>query len=64
MNKMKVIVLSVLFAVIILMLSGCGESDSAKLSRLEREAVQKRQAANEAQDAYRQLKDFTDKYGN
>ncbi len=58
-------IISVLLLIIMLFtLCGCGESDSARSKRLEREAAEANQKAKEAMDNYRQLKDFYDKYGN
>lgn len=59
----KRIVFIVIVSLISLLLCGCGESDSARLDRLTREAEQKRREAQEAKDKYNSLKNFMDKYG-
>lgn len=59
----KRIVFIVIVSLISLLLCGCGESDSARLDRLTREAEQKRREAQEAKDNYNSLKNFMDKYG-
>ena len=52
-----------LLGALALCLCSCGESTDARLNRLRKEEAQAKQAAKEAQDNYRQLKDFADKYG-
>ena len=51
-NRKKRIIVVLMAVVISLLLCGCGESDSAKLDRLTREAEQKRREAQEAKDDY------------
>lgn len=58
MKMWKRIISLFLFILIAITLCSCGESDEAKLSRLQNEAAQKRQAATEAQNNYNKLKSF------
>ena len=62
-NRKKRIIAVLMAVAISLLLCGCGESDSARLDRLTREAEQKRREAQEAKDNYDSLKNFMDKYG-
>ena len=64
MKALKRIIALMLLGILVFSLCGCGESDSAKLARLESEAASARQRANEARDNYNTLKNFSDKYGN
>ena len=61
MKRIKVIMANVLLVIIVLILSSCGESDSARSNRLSNEAAEKKQAAKEAKDNYNTLKNFADK---
>ncbi|MBR1586325.1 MAG: hypothetical protein IJ662_12355 [Clostridia bacterium] len=63
-NKMKKFTVLFVITILSFILCGCGESDSAKLDRLTREAEQKKREAQEARDNYNTLKNFMDKYGN
>ncbi len=62
-NKKRIALIVCLIAACILF-SGCAESNSAKLARLEKEAEEARQAAKEAQEDYDKLNSFLNKYGN
>lgn len=64
MNVIKRALIVFLTVLSLFALSSCGESDAARLRRLENDAAQKRQEAQEARDNYNKLKDFVDKYGN
>ena len=63
MKTIKRFVCIALFALICATLCSCQESDSAKLSRLEREAAKARQEAQKAKDDYDNLNNFLNKYG-
>lgn len=64
MKNVKRIILVSISILSLFVLSSCGESDEAKLKRLQDDATQKRKEAQEAQDNYNMLKNFVDKYGN
>ena len=63
MTILKRLLIALLVAMIAIGLCGCGESDSARRSRLEKDAAEKKQAAQEARDNYNQLNNFLNKYG-
>lgn len=61
MNLWKRFAAILILLVLAVTLSGCGESDEAKLARLTKEAEEKRAIADKARDDYNMLKDFVDK---